>query len=174
MKERPVQKVEAGCGAASAALRCAGLRSATAALRSNCSSVSGAKGLQEGVGKSAGEWHFTLGGKIDVDTNELSPKEATQMSAIYRHLLILCDVWPLFEDCGGKITVRLGFRCGAQFIRLGGISLSEINLSVPQQQLCKIVCGETVVVRMGKCLFCVLDFAASVPFGVGKNSGMTA
>jgi len=34
MKERPLQKVEAGWGAASAALRCAGLRSATAALRS--------------------------------------------------------------------------------------------------------------------------------------------
>jgi len=32
MKERPLQKVEGGCGAASAALRCAGLRSATAAL----------------------------------------------------------------------------------------------------------------------------------------------
>ena len=61
MKERPLQKVEAGCGAASAALRCAGLRSATAALRSNCGGVSGAKGLQESIGKSAGEWHFTLG-----------------------------------------------------------------------------------------------------------------
>src|ERR1700730_10683510 len=44
-------------------LRCAvqGLRSATAALESKCSSVSGAKGLQESIGKSAGEWHFTLG-----------------------------------------------------------------------------------------------------------------
>ena len=35
--------VEAGCGTASAPLRCAGLGSATAALRSNCSSVSGAE-----------------------------------------------------------------------------------------------------------------------------------
>ena len=31
MKERPLQEVEAGCGAASAPLRCAGLRAATAA-----------------------------------------------------------------------------------------------------------------------------------------------
>ena len=31
MKERPLQEVEAGCGAASAPLRCAGLRSSTAA-----------------------------------------------------------------------------------------------------------------------------------------------
>src|ERR1019366_1869383 len=53
-------RVEVGWGAASAALRCAGLRSATAALGSNCNSVSGAKGLQESIGKSAGEWHFTL------------------------------------------------------------------------------------------------------------------
>ena len=60
MKERPLQKIEAGCGAASAALRCAGLRSAKAALESNCGGVSGAKGLQESIGKSAGEWHFTL------------------------------------------------------------------------------------------------------------------
>jgi hypothetical protein len=55
-------------GAASAALRCAGLRSATAALESNGSSVSGAKGLQESIGKSAGEWHFTLEGKTSVGT----------------------------------------------------------------------------------------------------------
>jgi hypothetical protein len=41
-------------------LRCVGLCSATAALKSNCGSVSGAKGLQESIGKSAGEWHFTL------------------------------------------------------------------------------------------------------------------
>jgi len=63
MKERPLQKVEAGCGAASAALRCVGLRSATAALESNCGGGSGAKGVQESIGKMAGEWHFTLGGK---------------------------------------------------------------------------------------------------------------
>ena len=60
MKERPLQKVEAGCGAASAALRCAGLRSATAARRSNSKRVSGGKGLQESIGKRAEEWHFTL------------------------------------------------------------------------------------------------------------------
>jgi hypothetical protein len=52
--------VDAGCGAASAPLRCAGLRSATVALRSNCDRVSGAKGPQENIGKSTEEWHFTL------------------------------------------------------------------------------------------------------------------
>src|ERR1035441_289977 len=56
----PRSKLE---GAASAALRCAGLRSASAALGSKWSGVSGAKGLQRSIGKSAGEWHFTLGGK---------------------------------------------------------------------------------------------------------------
>jgi hypothetical protein len=60
MKERRFQTVEAGCGAASAPLRCAGLRSATAALRRNCNSASDGKGLQESIGKSAEEWHFTL------------------------------------------------------------------------------------------------------------------
>ena len=67
-------------GAASAALRCAGLRSATAALESNSSSVPGGKGLQESLGKSVGEWHFTLEGKTSVSTSDLSPKKATQMS----------------------------------------------------------------------------------------------
>jgi hypothetical protein len=33
-----------------------------------------------GLGKSAREWHFYLEGKTSVDTNDLSPKEATQMS----------------------------------------------------------------------------------------------
>jgi hypothetical protein len=37
-----------------------GLRYAAAALGSNRSSVSGGKGLQESIGKSAGEGHFTL------------------------------------------------------------------------------------------------------------------
>src|ERR1700687_1078811 len=59
-KAPPLQKVAAGVGAASASLRCAGLRSATAALESNCSSVPGGKGLQESLVKLAGEWHFTL------------------------------------------------------------------------------------------------------------------
>jgi len=36
------------------------LRSATAALGSNCSGACGGKEVQEGIGKSAGEWHFTL------------------------------------------------------------------------------------------------------------------
>ena len=44
-------------GAASAPLRCAGLRSAPAA-REICA---GEKELQEGIGKSAEAWHFTLG-----------------------------------------------------------------------------------------------------------------
>ena len=39
-------------------LRCTGPRSATAALGSNCSGESGAKGLQESIGKSAGESHL--------------------------------------------------------------------------------------------------------------------
>jgi hypothetical protein len=30
-------------------------------LESNCSGVCGGKDVQEGIGKSAGEWHFTLG-----------------------------------------------------------------------------------------------------------------
>src|ERR1035441_9768108 len=80
MKERPASEVEAGCGAASAALRCVGLRSATAALRSNCSSVSGAKGLQKSIGKSAAEWHFTLGERYTLARRTFPPREATQMS----------------------------------------------------------------------------------------------
>ena len=41
----------------------------------------GGKEVQEGTGKSAGEWLFTLGGKIPVDANDLSPKavETTQV-----------------------------------------------------------------------------------------------
>jgi hypothetical protein len=58
MKERLVQKVEAGWSAASAPLRCAGLRSATAALESNCGGVCGAKGLQESIGESVGSGDF--------------------------------------------------------------------------------------------------------------------
>ena len=44
-------------GAACAPLRCAGLRSATAAREF----MRGGKEVQQGIGKSAGEWHFTLG-----------------------------------------------------------------------------------------------------------------
>ena len=44
-------------GAACAPLRYAGLRSATAAREF----VRGGKEVQQGIGKSAGEWHFTLG-----------------------------------------------------------------------------------------------------------------
>jgi hypothetical protein len=47
-------------GAASAAQ---GLRSATAALGSNCDGESGVRGLQKDIGKSAREWHFDLEGK---------------------------------------------------------------------------------------------------------------
>jgi hypothetical protein len=45
-------------GAACAPLRCAGLRSATAVREYLC--VVGKEG-QEDIGKSAREWHFTLG-----------------------------------------------------------------------------------------------------------------
>src|ERR1035441_9569649 len=62
MKERPAFQGRSWRGAAPAAPRCSGLRSATAALGSKWSGVSGAKGLQQSIGKSAGEWHFTLGG----------------------------------------------------------------------------------------------------------------
>jgi len=55
-------------GAAFAPLRCAWERSA------------------EGIGKSAGEWHFTLRGKISVGTNALSPKEATAMSRDIKYI----------------------------------------------------------------------------------------
>jgi hypothetical protein len=46
-------------------LRCAvqGLRSAPAALGSNCNGEWGGKGLQKDIGKSAREWHFDLEGK---------------------------------------------------------------------------------------------------------------
>jgi hypothetical protein len=62
-KSAPLQKVEAGCGAASAPLRCAMASLRSAALGGNCGGMSGAKELQEGIGKSAGEWHFTLRGR---------------------------------------------------------------------------------------------------------------
>src|ERR1017187_6021433 len=86
MKERPAFQGRSWRGAASAALRCAGLRSATAALGSKWSGVSGAKGLQQSIGKSAGEWHFTLGGEVSVDANDLSPKEATAMSGDIKYI----------------------------------------------------------------------------------------
>ena len=45
-------------------LRCAVQGSAPLRrLESNCSGVCGGKEVQEGIGKSAGEWHFTSGGK---------------------------------------------------------------------------------------------------------------
>ena len=65
--------------AASAALRCAGLRSATAALESNCSSVPVRKDYRR-ASQISWRMAFYLEGKTSVDTNELSPKEATQMS----------------------------------------------------------------------------------------------
>jgi transposase len=42
--------------------------------------------VQEGIGKSTAEWHFTLGGKISVGTNDLSPKEATEMSRDIKYI----------------------------------------------------------------------------------------
>ena len=88
---------------ASAALRCAGLRSATAALGSNCSSVPSGKEPQESIGKSAGEWHFTLRESQAVETNELSPKEATRMSHDVKwHLLILWNSNTLSESVQGN------------------------------------------------------------------------
>ena len=57
-------------GAASAPLRCAGLRSAPAAREF----MRGGKEVQQGIGKLVGEWHFTLEGKISVGTNDLSPQ----------------------------------------------------------------------------------------------------
>ena len=57
-------------------------------------------GLQEGIGKSVGEWHFTLRERqTSVGTNELSPKEATQMSYDVKYIgyveLETADImWP--------------------------------------------------------------------------------
>ena len=84
MKERPASRPDE----APPPLRCAvqGLRSTTAALESNSSSVPGGKGLQESLGKSAGEWHFTLEGKTSVGTKDLSPKEATEMSRDIKYI----------------------------------------------------------------------------------------
>ena len=47
-------------------LRCAVQGAPLRRLESNYSGVCGGKEVQEGIGKSAGEWHFTLGGKISV------------------------------------------------------------------------------------------------------------
>jgi hypothetical protein len=41
--------------------------------------VCGGKEVQEGIGKSAEEWHFSLRGRLALSTNDLPPKEATQM-----------------------------------------------------------------------------------------------
>ena len=60
MKERPCRRSRTDVAPPPLGCAVQGLRSARAALRSNCRSVSGAKGLQESIGKSAGEWHFTL------------------------------------------------------------------------------------------------------------------
>src|ERR1700747_4209 len=40
------------------------------------------------VPKEAGpeQWHFNLGGKVDVETNELPPKEATHMSRDVKYI----------------------------------------------------------------------------------------
>jgi len=64
-------------GAASAALRCAWASLRYGALGVVCPV---GKRLQKDIGKSAREWHFYLEGKTSVGTNDLPPKEATQMS----------------------------------------------------------------------------------------------
>jgi len=60
MRERPAAEGGSWMGRR---LRCAvqGLRSATAALGEGPGVVCPAKRLQQGLGKLAGEWHFTLG-----------------------------------------------------------------------------------------------------------------
>src|SRR5436309_16032443 len=80
MKERPLQEVEAGCGAASAPLRCAGLRSATAAREELqwCVRWERSAGGHRQIG-----WRMALylGGK-DKRWRRMTfpPKEATEMS----------------------------------------------------------------------------------------------
>ena len=66
--------VQAGCGAASAPLRCAGASLRCGGARGNCSGVSGAKELQEGIGKSAGEWQFTLRGRLALARMTFPPR----------------------------------------------------------------------------------------------------
>ena len=72
--------MEAGWGAASAALRCAGasLRYGGAGGRTR----SGVSGEKTAAGSRQIGWRMALylGGKISVSTNDLPPKEATQMS----------------------------------------------------------------------------------------------
>jgi len=43
-------------------------------------------GCGKSVGKSAGEWHFTLRGKKRVEASDLSPKEATAMSREIKYI----------------------------------------------------------------------------------------
>src|SRR6185312_2290169 len=82
MKERHASE---GRGCDGRRLRCAahGLRSATAALGVVCPV---GKRLQKDIGKSAREWHFYLEGKTSVGTNDLPPKEATQMSRDIKYI----------------------------------------------------------------------------------------
>jgi len=54
------------------------LRSAAAALGGNCGGVSGAKKLQESIGKSAGEWHFTLRGRLALARMTFPPRRQLQ------------------------------------------------------------------------------------------------
>src|ERR1700730_10974067 len=74
------RRLEAGCGAASAALRCTGasLRYGSARGRNG----SGVSGEKTAAGSRQIGWRmaFYLEGKISVVTNNLPPKEATQMS----------------------------------------------------------------------------------------------
>ena len=58
------------------ALRCAvqGFAPLRRRLGSNCCGVRDGKNVQKDIGKSAGEWHFNLEGKIAVSTNPLPPR----------------------------------------------------------------------------------------------------
>src|SRR5437899_1841043 len=76
-------------------LRCTGLRSATAALESNCSSVPGGKRTTGEPSQISWRMAFYLEGKTSVGTNDLSPKEATQMSHDVKYI-------------GGSIAVFMG------------------------------------------------------------------
>src|SRR5260370_29115551 len=81
MKERPTAEGRGWCGAASVSLRCAGLRSATAALRGVTAAVYAVGRTAEGHRQIGGGMAFLpLGEKQAVATMIFPAKEATQMS----------------------------------------------------------------------------------------------
>jgi YjbR protein len=73
MKERLLQKVEAGWNSASAPLRCIGLRSATAVR-----GMTDAREAQERIGRLAGEWHFTLRERCSLTRMTFPPRRQLQ------------------------------------------------------------------------------------------------